>query len=167
MPFERFEPLEMMRDMFRWDPFRELERTFRGVVGAEGFTPSFDVKETKDAYVICADLPGVREDDVDVSLSGNRLSISGERAQEEKKEDETWYAIERRWGSFSRSFTLPEDVDPEHCEATFENGVLKVHLAKHEEARPRHIKLFGKQRKGEKEVEAKKAGDGKGKEARA
>lgn len=167
---DRLEPFELMRDMFRWDPFRDLERTFRGVVGGEGFTPSFDVKETSDAYVIRADLPGMSEDDVDVSLSGNLLTISGERTQEERKEDETWYTLERRHGSFTRSFTLPEDVDAEHCEASFENGVLTVRLGKHEEDRPKRIKLFGKGKhgsEGAKGSEAKKAGNGKRGEARA
>lgn len=175
-PFERFDPFEMMRDMLRFAPFRELEQGLRGF-GMEGFTPSFDIKETKDAYEVCADLPGLKEEDIDVSLSGSRLTISGEREQEEKKEDETWYAVERRHGSFSRSFMLPDDVDPERCEASFEDGVLRVHLAKQEEARPKHIKLFGKHSGGKPEggeatsqkerSSTTKTGNGKGREARA
>lgn len=168
-PFDRFDPFEMMRDMLRFEPFKELERGFRGF-GLEGFSPSFDVKETKDAYVICADLPGLKEEDIDVSLSGNRLTISGEREQEEKKEDETWYAVERRHGSFSRSFMLPDDINVDQCEATFDNGVLRVELAKQEPARSRHIKLFGKGKGDgarEKEKASRKAENGQRGEARA
>lgn len=145
LPFgERFEPFELMRNLSRWDPFRELERMARTLPATERFMPSFDVKETSEAYEILADLPGVSEDDVDVSLSGNLLTISGKREQEEKKQDDTWYTVERSYGSFSRSFTLPENIDEEHCDATFDNGVLTVRLHKSEGEHPRRIKLFGR-----------------------
>lgn len=154
--FDAFEPFEMLRNMSRWDPFRELERMARALPATERFMPSFDVKETPEAYEILADLPGLSEDDVDVSLSGNLLTISGKREQEEKKQDDTWYTVERSYGSFSRSFTLPEDIDEEHCDASFENGVLTVRLHKSEEEQPRRIKLFGRSK--EKQQGKKDAG---------
>src|SRR5690606_36802604 len=83
--FDRFDPFEMMRDMLRFAPFREHEQGLRGF-GMEEFTPSFDIKETKDAYVVCADLPSLKAEVIDVSLSGSRLTISCEREQEEKKQ---------------------------------------------------------------------------------
>jgi HSP20 family protein len=89
-----------MRDLLRWDPFAEL-----GPSAAGAFVPAFDVKETKDAYMFTADLPGVKESDLELSLTGNRLTISGKRDEEKKAQDERWYAYERSYGSFSRTFT--------------------------------------------------------------
>ncbi|MFN7135345.1 MAG: Hsp20/alpha crystallin family protein, partial [Myxococcales bacterium] len=107
------------------------------------FVPRFEVKETKDGYVFKADLPGVDEKDVDVSLTGNRLTISGRREAEERKEGETYFAYERSFGSFSRTFTLPEGVDTEHVDAELKNGVLTIQLGKRAEMKPRKIALKG------------------------
>lgn len=146
-PSRLFDPFEVMRDLMRWDPFAEMTPT----VGTAAFVPSFDVKETKDAYVFTADLPGVKESDVDLSLTGNRLTISGKREEEKKEQDERWYAYERSYGAFSRSFTLPEGVDAEHVQAELKEGVLRVNVPKKPEAKPRKIELklgSGKQEKG-------------------
>ncbi len=136
-PSRGFDPFEVMRDLMRWDPFAELGP---GPAGA-AFVPSFDVKETKDAYVFSADLPGVKQDDVDVSLTGRRLTISGEREEERKGEDERWFAYERSYGSFSRSFTLPEGIDADNVQAELKDGVLRVTLPKKPELKPRKIEL--------------------------
>ncbi len=137
-----WDPFEMMREMLRWDPMRELART--GLGGGElGFTPSFDVKETKDAYEFKADLPGMKEDDVDISLTGNRLTISGKREEEKRDEGDQYFAYERSYGSFSRSFTLPEGVDAEHVNAELKDGVLSVVVPKKPEVQPRRIQLKG------------------------
>ena len=104
-----WDPFRVMRDMLRWDPFRELEGAVGGDYGL--FAPSFDVKETKEGYVFRADLPGVREEDLEISLTGNRLAISGHREQEKREQGETYYASERSYGAFSRAFTLPEGTD--------------------------------------------------------
>lgn len=167
---DRWDPFQMMRDLLRFDPFGDLDRRGRGSMLDAPFTPSFDVKETEDAYELTADMPGVNEDDLDVDLSGNRLTISGKREQEERHEEETYYAVERSYGSFTRSFTLPEDIDPEKCEASLENGVLKVRLHKSEERQPRRVRLFGKQ-KEEKRAngsasEASKTGGTEGKQGK-
>lgn len=132
-----FDPFEVMRDLIRWDPFAEI-RTGHGVAG---FAPSFDVKETKDAYVFTADLPGVRESDLELSLTGSRLTISGRREEEKKEEDERWYAYERSYGSFSRAFTLPDGVDGDHVQADLKDGVLRVTVPKKPEMKPRKIEL--------------------------
>src|SRR5512138_772852 len=100
-PSRLLDPFEMMRDLIRWDPLSE--------VGAGGtryfpFVPSFEVKETRDAYVFKADLPGVREDDLDINLTGNRLTVSGTRQEEKHEDDDRFYAYERSYGTFSRSF---------------------------------------------------------------
>src|SRR5919206_1775972 len=102
-PSRLFDPFEVMRDFMRWDPFAE-----GGARAPGAFVPAFDVKETNDAYVFTADLPGVKESDLELSLTGNRLTISGNREEEKKEQDERWYAYERSYGTFSRTFTLPE-----------------------------------------------------------
>ncbi len=131
------DPFEMMREMLSWDPLTEFGRT--GGRALADFTPQFEVKETKDAFVFKADLPGVKESDLEVSLQDNRLTISGKREEEKRDENDTWYAYERSFGSFSRSFTLPREADANACDAALENGVLTVRLGKRAEAQPRRI----------------------------
>ncbi len=143
-PSRLVDPFEMMRDLLRWDPFAELGAT--GTREAQ-FAPTFEVKETKDAYVFKADLPGVREDDLEISLTGNRLTVSGKREEEKREGDDRFYAYERSYGAFSRSFTLPEGVNPDHGEADLSSGVLTVSLPKRPEVKPRKIevkRLLGK-----------------------
>jgi HSP20 family protein len=133
-----WDPFRVMRDVLRWDPFRELE----AAAGAEyGFAPSFDVKENKDGYVFRADLPGVREEDLEISLTGNRLSISGKREQEKHEQGETYYTTERSYGSFTRAFTLPDGTDAENVKAELKNGVLQVVVPKKPEVQPRKIAI--------------------------
>jgi len=137
-----WDPFEMMQDLMRWDPFREMSRRMLGEETA-AFVPTFDVKETKDSFVFRADLPGVKDSDVDISLTGNRLTISGRRQEENKEEGEQFYAYERSYGSFSRSFTLPEGIDAEHVQADLKDGVLNVVLPKKPEVQPKRIALKG------------------------
>src|SRR5919205_1046998 len=85
----QWDPFEVMQDMLNWDPFRELSRHWGG---ESAFVPSFEVKETKDAYVFKTDLPGIKEEELDLSLTGNRLTISGERREETKDEGDRYYA---------------------------------------------------------------------------
>ena len=88
-----------------------------------------------------ADLPGVKEKDLDLSLTGNRLTVSGKREEEKKEEDERWFTYERSYGAFSRSFTLPDGVDTEHVGAELKEGVLRVSIPKKPELKPRKIEL--------------------------
>lgn len=138
-----FDPFRMMREMLRWDPFRELAPSgWEGRLAGGTFIPQFDVKETKDGYLFRADLPGVKESDLDISLSGNRLAINGRREEEERREEgDTWYLYERSYGSFTRSFTLPDDIDPDSVEANLKEGVLTVLVHKKPEAQPRKINV--------------------------
>ncbi len=136
-PFEMMH--DIMRDLTRWDPFAEM-----GIAGARDlatFVPSFEVRETKDAYVFKADLPGIREEDLDLSLTGNRLTVSGKREEEKRHEDDRYYAYERSYGTFSRSFTLPEGVDTDHASADLSNGVLTVSIGKRPEVKPKKIQV--------------------------
>jgi len=133
-----WDPFRVMRDILRWDPFRELEAA-GGDYGV--FAPSFDVKETKDGYEFRADLPGVREEDLEISLTGNRLAISGHREQEKREQGETYYASERSYGVFSRAFTLPDGTDGDNVKAELKNGVLQVLVPKKPEVQPRKITI--------------------------
>jgi HSP20 family protein len=138
-----WDPFRVMRDVLRWDPFRELEAAAGGDYGL--FAPSFDVKENKEGYVFRADLPGVREEDLEISLTGNRLTISGKREQEKREQGETYYASERSYGSFSRAFTLPNGTDGDNVKAELKNGVLQVTVPKKPEVQPKKITIAGDQ----------------------
>jgi HSP20 family protein len=141
---------ERSRDLFAWDPFRVMDALLRwdpfqggegGFGGGAVFVPSLDVKDTKDAYLVKADLPGVQEKDVEVSLTGNVLTISGKREQEHREEGDQFFSMERSYGSFSRSFTLPEGADAEHVTADLEDGVLTLTIPKKPEVQPKRIAI--------------------------
>ena len=135
----QWDPFRVMDALLRWDPFREEYANLAS--SAVQFAPRFDVKETKDAYVLKADLPGVKEEEIDVSLNGNMLTISGKKEEEHKEEGEQYYAMERSYGAFSRSFTLPDGADGEHVTADLKNGVLTLQIPKRPEAQPKKITI--------------------------
>ena len=105
------------------------------------FIPAFEVKETPDAYLFKADLPGVKEGDLEIALSGNRILISGKREAEQLEEGDTFYAYERSYGGFSRSFTLPEGADADNVRADLRDGVLSLMVAKKQEVKPKKIQV--------------------------
>jgi len=105
------------------------------------WAPRIDVKETKDAYEVMADLPGLKKEDIEISLHENVLTLKGERKHEEKKEGENEYFVERNHGSFCRSFQIPSKVKTEEINANYKNGVLHLTLPKAEEAKPREIQI--------------------------
>jgi len=131
------EPFRVMRNLFRWDPFRDFNYLEEP---ASAFMPSFDVKENADAYVFTADMPGIKRDDLDIQLAGNRLTISGHREAETREEGQV-YSLERSFGSFSRSFTLPEEVESSKVAAELKDGVLTLKVPKSPEVRPRKITI--------------------------
>ena len=135
-----WDPLRLMRDMMSWDPFREIAPSLAGRE-ISGFVPDFDVKETKDAYVFKADLPGVKEKDLEITVTGNRLTVSGKREAEEREEGENYFTFERSYGSFSRTFTLPEGVDGDAIDAKLEGGVLTLRAPKRPEVQPKRISI--------------------------
>jgi HSP20 family protein len=132
------EPFGLMRNLLRWDPFRDMDLNLDV---QPAFTPSFDIREAPTAYVFEADVPGIRQEDLDINLTGNRLTITGKRDTSSKREEESFYAMERSFGSFSRSFTLPEGVDPSAIKADLENGVLTVTLPKTPDVQPKKISV--------------------------
>jgi HSP20 family protein len=133
-----WDPFRMMREMLRFDPFGELSV---GWQQPAAFMPAFEVRETENAYLFKADLPGVKDEDLDISLNGNRLTVSGRREAEERQENETYYAYERSYGAFTRSFTLPDGVDGDHVMAELRDGVLTLTVPKKPEIQPKKIQL--------------------------
>ncbi len=133
-------------NLMRWEPIRETDEFFRNLstpmfgrwpqlFGENGamkveWSPAVDIKETETEYLVRAELPGIRREDVKVSLEDRMLSIAGERRQEMEAKGEKTYRVERLYGSFCRSFTLPEHVDAKAIHAESKDGVLSVHVPK-------------------------------------
>ena len=134
-----YTPFRWMRSLWNWDPFQEMLPLLQRQ--RVEFFPDFDIKETKDSYVFTADVPGVKTADLDVSVSDNRLTISGKRESEKEQTTETYYACERSYGSFSRSFTMPEGVDTTAIAADLKDGVLSVSIKKKPESQPKKIDI--------------------------
>lgn len=137
------DPFAIARELFSWDPFFRLDWPVRQLApqGSAAFAPAFNVVEKPDGYYITADLPGVAEADLDVTVQDNHLIISGSRRSEERKEGENYFVYERRAGNFSRAFLLPETADADSVEAALRDGVLEVRVAKRESAKPRKVPL--------------------------
>lgn len=123
-----WDPFRVMREMLRWDPFREIAPAF--TVEVPSYSPAFEVKETKESFVFRADVPGTKEQDIEVNVAGNRLTISGKREAEKEDKGGTFYAYERSYGSFTRAFTLPDQTDGDHVKAELKNGELTVVVPK-------------------------------------
>ncbi len=134
-------------DLTRWDPFQQMRQFFtRGET--EMFEPKFEVADHKDRFVLKADMPGVKEQDVDVKITGNRLVVSGKRECEHEDKSDTYYSCERSYGSFTRAFTLPLEVsDVDHATASLDNGVLTIAIPKKEQAQSRKLEVKGQQRR--------------------
>ena len=132
----------------------------RGLMGRGGetmFMPNIELKEQDNAYVLRADLPGVREQDVNVNVDDdNVLTISGERRREESKRERGYEYTEREYGSFSRSIQLPRGAEASKIEADFRNGVLEIHVPKGEGARARHIPIGGREGREGRELGGRK-----------
>lgn len=133
------DPFQTMREMLRWDPFTDLYRGLPMERMGRSFSPQFDLTETSDAFRIQADVPGVNEKDIEISLTNNRLLITGKRESAQETKGETYYRAERAWGSFSRAFVLPAEVDANNIAAELKNGVLIVHLPKSGESMTKRI----------------------------
>jgi HSP20 family protein len=141
-----WDPFRWAREMLRWDPFREMA-PMEGMGPLMGFAPAFEVKETKDGYVFKADLPGVKQDEIEISRTGNRLSIEGKRESEREEKNDRYYLSERSYGSFTRSFTLPEGADLDAVKADLADGVLTVFVPRKPEQQPRKISVSAPQKK--------------------
>ena len=145
-PFQTFmrDPLQMlMRDPFQLmremlvDPFRMFQNMGRDLT----WNPGFEVRETDDAILFKADLPGIRNEDLDISLSGNQLVISGKRDHEQEQDEGQYYTYERTYGNFTRSFALPESVDLDQIHSDLKDGVLTLVAPKKPGAKPQRRKI--------------------------
>src|SRR2546422_11740186 len=159
-----------MTVLTRWDPFREfttlqdrMNRLFRDSFGSESqealtstsFAPAVDVYEDEHNVTLKIEVPGIDEKDIDVRIENNTLIVHGERKFEKEEKEENFRRVERQYGSFIRSFTLPNTVDSEKVSANYDKGVLKISMAKKAEAKPKQIKVSVG---SEKTLEAKGAG---------
>jgi HSP20 family protein len=159
--------------LIRWEPAREINSLqsemnrlfntfFDTPTGANGGTlrrwvPAMDLVETDDHFVLRADLPGLSEEDVSIELEDNVLTVSGERKTENEERNEGFYRVERAYGAFSRSLTLPEGVDPDAVEAAFDKGVLEVRIPKPEERKPRKVQIKAGAKSDPKTIEGSEA----------
>jgi len=149
-----------MTVLTRWDPFREfstmqdrmnrMNRLFRESYSPEGpeealtttsFAPPVDIYEDEHNITLKIEVPGIEEKDIDVRIESNTLTVHGERKIEKEEKEENFRRVERQYGSFTRSFTLPSSVDSGQVSAHYDNGVLKIKLAKKAEAKPKQIKV--------------------------
>ncbi|MDD5058692.1 MAG: Hsp20/alpha crystallin family protein [Sideroxydans sp.] len=143
-------------NLIKWDPFRELEdmssrlnRIFaRNPAGADSemmavanWMPSVDISETDDAYLIKGEIPGVKKEDVKVTIQNGMLTIQGERKQEKEEKNKKFHRVECSYGSFARSFRVPDDADESAVKAEFKDGMLNVSLPKSAKAKPKSINV--------------------------
>lgn len=127
-----------------WDFMSEVEKAFDEMSRSPGrstFTPAVDLQETKDAYLVSMDLPGVPEKEIKIDVQHGRLTVSGERTRETNKEEGGFRRFERVHGRFERTFSLPQNVNQEKISARFENGVLEIQVPKAELAKSRTIAI--------------------------
>jgi HSP20 family protein len=155
----------------RYDPFRDLRnlqeevnRLFTGNIGrsyddqgiARGsWSPSVDIYENKDQIVLEAELPGMNREDFDLTIENNVITLRGERRFEQKEDTDNYHRVERAYGSFTRSFTLPNSVTGDGASADYRNGVLRVTLPKREETKARRIEVKDEGSSNRKTIEAK------------
>ena len=148
-----------MNALIRWDPFKEMDDMQSRVARIFGLTPnrvanaereamtttewapSVDIVEDEKEWLVKADLPEVKKEDVKVTVENGVLTITGERKFEKEEKDKKYHRIERSYGNFLRSFTLPEGADGSKVAADFKDGVLKVHLPKNEKVKPKAIEV--------------------------
>ncbi len=157
-----------MTVLTRWEPFRDLSalqnrmnRLFEAQYGGGreeslttgAFVPAVDIYEDEHSIQLKLEVPGIDEKDLDIKVENNVLSVSGERKLEKEEKEENFHRVERRYGSFTRSFTQPSTVSTDDIQADYDHGVLKIRLAKRAEAKPKQIKVSVG---GQKPIEGKK-----------
>jgi HSP20 family protein len=144
--------------IIRWDPFRDLvtirekmNRMFEDAVSTRGeekdlisgsWAPAIDIYETENELVLSAEVPGIDEKDIEIRIEDGTLTLRGERKFEKEARQENYHRIERAYGAFSRSFSLPPNVDQENVQAEHADGVLKIHMPKKPESKPKTVKIL-------------------------
>jgi HSP20 family protein len=141
--------------LVRWSPWRdimsvqdEMNRLFNGLVssrsaqrGAEDWVPSVDISETDGGFIVTADVPGMSAENIKISVANNVLTLRGEKKNVREENEENFHRVERVFGSFERTFSLPSGVEPENIRAKYKDGVLEIRLPKSKEAKPQEIKV--------------------------
>lgn len=144
--------------IIKWDPFKDImtfrekmNRLFEDVFLSRGeerefatgaWSPAVDIYETENELVLTAEVPGIKEEDIEIKIEDNTLSLKGERKFEKETREDNYHRIERSYGSFYRSFTLPNYIDQENIRAEHEDGVLKIIMPKRSELKPRKVKIL-------------------------
>ncbi len=145
-PFREMEEMQRrMSSLFDWNPLRH--GTHSALTGPDEnitvpeWSPLVDIAEDDKEYLIKVEIPEVSKEDVKVTVEGGTLTIAGDRKSEKEQKGRRFHRVERYYGRFERSFALPDDAETEHVKAEFKDGVLRVHLAKSEKARPKQIQV--------------------------
>lgn len=133
--------LNLRKDMDDFFGSRLPGSLFDNYFSEDTWAPLIDIEENKDEFVITAELPGMKKDDIDISIDNNTLVISGEKEAKEEKKEKTYHRIERSYGKFYRAVSVPRHIDPEKIKAGFEDGVLEVKLPKSEKAKSKKIEI--------------------------
>ena len=137
-------------DMTPWSALADLQNEMARMMETHGFdwdrvgrawSPPMDLQETESEYILQADVPGIRREDIELTAIDNTIQIRGKREHEEREEDKNMHRVERLYGEFRRQFELPGGFDAANVEATLRDGVLRVRLPKREESKPKHIEL--------------------------
>ncbi len=160
-----------MADLTNWDPLREirnLQDRFNRIFGSTAtptrrnedmslgtWAPPVDIAEDNDKIVLTAELPGFKEDQIDIQMEGGVLTLRGERRFEDEKEGRNYHRVERAYGQFVRSFTLPSNVDRDGIKANFSEGLLEIELPKREEAKPKQIRISSGNSKKKETIDVK------------
>jgi len=145
----------MVRDLMRWDPFKEIstlreeiDRLFDSFFGrqtsmaTEGFwVPAIDVEETDSDYIVKAELPGLKKDDIKIAVTEDTLTISGERKMEKEEKGKTYHRIEMNYGKFERTIRFPSEVNPEKAKASYKDGILTVTIPKSEKTKAKELEI--------------------------
>lgn len=140
-PWKDFGSLQERINRMFDDTIRTLYPTDGEELEKGTWAPAVDIYETNDSFVVSADLPGLNKDEIQIDLKDNTLTLKGEKKFEEKVSKDNYIRVERAYGSYVRSFTLPQNVDPEKIKAKYKEGVLEVTIPKKEDARPKQIKV--------------------------
>jgi HSP20 family protein len=146
----------MVRDLMRWDPFKEISSlreeidrlfdTFFGrqtsVVSGEGFwVPAVDVEETESEYIVKAELPGLKKEDIKISITDDTLTVSGERKMQKEEKGKTYHRIEMNYGKFERTIRFPSEVLPDKAKASYKDGILSITIPKSEKAKAKELEI--------------------------
>jgi HSP20 family protein len=141
---DAWKPFDLMRDL-QDDMNQVFNRSFASRLGngllATDFSPVLEVQEEADRFIVHADLPGMKKDDIDISVAGNVLTLTGERKHEKETKDKSGYYTERTYGAFSRALELSVEVEASQVKATYNDGVLEITLPKSERAKPKKISV--------------------------